>query len=83
MTADDLEALRLSLPVGDPDRHDLDGVADEAFAHLAPGYPGTCSPADFAASVAAGYVTPAYPPADCEPVFAPKRVADVETGGVL
>jgi hypothetical protein len=34
-----LEALRLSLPVSDPDRHDLDVVADDLFAHLAPGYP--------------------------------------------
>jgi hypothetical protein len=82
MTADDLEALRSHLPLDDPDRHDLDGVADEVFAHLAPGYPGTCSPENFAASVAAGYVTPAYP-ADCEPEFAPHPVADVETGGVL
>jgi hypothetical protein len=34
-----MEALRLSLPVSDPDRHDLDVVADDLFAHLAPGYP--------------------------------------------
>ncbi len=35
----DLEALREHLPVTDPDRHALDTVADDAFAHLAPGYP--------------------------------------------
>jgi len=41
MPAADLEEIRLSLPVDDPDRHTLDTVADEAFAHLAPGYPAT------------------------------------------
>jgi hypothetical protein len=81
MTADDLEAMRLSLPVDDPDRHDLDTVADERFAHLAPGYPDTSSPVDFAASDAAGYVTRAY--TDCEPEFAPRPVRSVETGGRL
>jgi hypothetical protein len=34
-----LERLRRSLPLTDPDRHDLDFVADDLFAHLAPGYP--------------------------------------------
>lgn len=83
MTADDFEALRTRLPVDDPDRHDLDAAADEAFAHLAPGYPDTSNPVDFAASVAAGYVTRAYG-GDCEPAFAAKRpVADVQTGGAL
>lgn len=50
MAVDDFEALRSHLPLDDPDRHALDGPADEAFAHLAPGYPSTCNPADFAAS---------------------------------
>jgi hypothetical protein len=82
MTADDFESLRLRLPLDDPDRHALDTAADEAFAHLAPGYPDTSSPTDFAASDAAGYVTRAY--ADCEPAFAPApAVEDVETGGRL
>jgi hypothetical protein len=82
MTADDLEALRTRLPLSDPDRHDLDTVADERFAHLAPGYPDTSNPTDFAASETAGYVTRAYT-ADCEPEFTPRPVADVETGGRL
>jgi hypothetical protein len=82
MTADDFEPLRLRLPVDDPDRHDLDAAADEAFAHLAPGYPDTCNPADFARSVADGFEDP-DPWADCEPTFAPKPVTDVETGGRL
>lgn len=34
----DFAALFASLPVDDPDRHDLDPL-DDAFAHLAPGYP--------------------------------------------
>lgn len=34
----DFRALFESLPVSDPDRHDLDPL-DDAFAHLAPGYP--------------------------------------------
>jgi hypothetical protein len=33
-----LELLRRTLPVVDPDRHDLDPL-DAAFARLAPGYP--------------------------------------------
>jgi len=33
-----VERLRRGLPVLDPDRHDLDPL-DDAFAHLAPGYP--------------------------------------------
>jgi hypothetical protein len=81
MTADDMEALRTALPLSDPDRHDLD-TEDAVFAHLAPGYPGTCDPADFAASVDAGYVTRAYD-GDCAPAFAPKPTRDVETGGAL
>lgn len=82
MTDDDFEALRTRLPLSDPDRHVLDVDADEAFAHLAPGYPGTCNPADFARSDAAGYVTRAY--TDCAPEFAPApTVTDVETGGRL
>lgn len=80
MTADDFEDLRQRLPLDDPDRHALDGPADEAFAHLAPGYPNTSSPVDFAASDAAGYVTRAYD--DCESAPA-ARVEDVETGGAL
>jgi len=36
----DMERLRTSLPATDPDRHALDLVADDAFAHLVPGYPG-------------------------------------------
>jgi len=43
MPAAELEQLRLSLPVDDPDRHTLDTLADEAFAHLAPGYPTTAT----------------------------------------
>lgn len=39
--AEALENLRTSLPLDDPDRHSLDIVADDLFAHLAPGYPGT------------------------------------------
>jgi hypothetical protein len=81
-----LEALRTALPLDDPDRHAMDTVADDLFAHLAPGYPNTCSPADFAASVAARFVEPVVWD-DCEPAFAPKPakrpVADVETGGAL
>jgi hypothetical protein len=34
----DLGALFESLPLSDPDRHDLDPL-DAAFARLAPGYP--------------------------------------------
>ncbi|MFJ2630929.1 hypothetical protein ACIO6U_03055 [Streptomyces sp. NPDC087422] len=33
-----VDRLRLSLPLDDPDRHDLDPL-DGLFAHLAPGYP--------------------------------------------
>ena len=36
----DMERLRTSLPATDPDRHALDTAADDAFAHLVPGYPG-------------------------------------------
>lgn len=80
MSADDFESLRLRLPLDDPDRHDLDTVADEAFAHLAPGYPNTCNPADFARSVADGFEEPVeWGPA---PVY-PPRPQDVETGGAL
>lgn len=49
-------------------QHLLD-AADESFAHLAPGYPDTANPIDFAASSAAGFV----PPVDW----------DVPTGGAL
>lgn len=78
-----LEEIRQRLPLSDPDRQDLDADADEAFAHLAPGYPDTSSPTDFAASVAAEYLDP-DPWADCEPAFpAATKVADVETGGRL
>jgi hypothetical protein len=89
MVAASLEQLRLSLPLDDPDRHDLDVEADERFAALAPGRP------DLGASVAAGFEppiewgeAPVYPPrpgsVGCEPEFAASRgVADVETGGAL
>lgn len=77
MTAVDLEALRLSLPVSDPDQHALDTVADDLFSHLAPGYPNTCSPTDFAASTAAGY----NPPVTWDDKAA--RTAEVQTGRVL
>lgn len=89
-----LERLRLSLPLTDPDRHDLDTVADARFAALAPGRP------DLAASREAGYEEkvfdwgPApertapvgYSGVGCEPEFSQKlrrTVATVETGGVL
>lgn len=71
-----------SLPDDDPDKHYFDPL-DEPFAHLAPGYPDTSSPADFARSVDAGFVIPPVWD-DCEPAFAPARdVEDVQTGGVL
>ncbi|MGW5352251.1 hypothetical protein ACWERV_17280 [Streptomyces sp. NPDC004031] len=95
MTADDFEALRVGLPVDDPDRHDLDGDADRRFAALVKGapvstaadYPGwvpphagpdSCSPVDFAASVAAGYVQ--QPDWGSAPM---PTTATVETGGAL
>ena len=78
-------ALFTSLPESDPDRHDVDPL-DEPFAHLAPGYPDTSNPGDFAASVAAGYVDLSV----CDPQPAPARlmadvpvVADGPTGRVL
>lgn len=52
LVAASLEQLRVSLPLADPDRHDLDIEADEAFALLAPGRP------DLAASRAAGFEPP-------------------------
>jgi hypothetical protein len=60
-------------------QHLLDTV-DASFAHLAPGYPDTSSPVDFAASVAAGYVAPVGWDAS-----APDRraVTDTPTGGAL
>lgn len=94
-----LDELHARLIASDPDPErlvqvheflDIDpDLADRSYppmpwARKAPGYPDTSSPADFAASVAAGYVTPAYPAADCEPAFAPApAVEDVETGGRL
>lgn len=51
-----LEEIRQALPLSDPDRHDLDTVADASFARLAPGYPNTCDEANFNRSVAASYV---------------------------
>ena len=74
---DVLEQLRQSLPVFDPDRHALDTVADDAFAHLVPGYP--VDP-DFAASAALGFV----PPVDWDgPVPASSRrpVVDIPLAG--
>ncbi|NUP52314.1 MAG: hypothetical protein HOW97_34085 [Catenulispora sp.] len=77
----DFEALRESLPVDDPDRHALDTVADESFARLAPGYPDTSNPQDFAASVAANLVQ--LPDWGEAPVSAGRPVADTPTGGAL
>lgn len=77
--ADEYAATFARLPVDDPYKHDFDPL-DEPFAHLAPGYPDTSSPADFAASVAAGYVDLSV----CDPQPAPaRRVEDVVAGDLL
>lgn len=73
----DFAALFASLPESDPDRHDFDPL-DEPFAHLAPGYPDSSSPVDFARSVADGFVTAVA--WDDAPAC---RVEDVQTGGSL
>jgi hypothetical protein len=75
MVAASLEQLRVSLPLTDPDRHDLDVVADERFAALAPGRP------DLAASRAAGF----EPPIEWgeQPTRRRPLVTDAPAGGVL
>ena len=60
-------------------RHLVDAL-DAEFAHLAPGYPDTSSPSDFAASVAAGYM----PPVDWDaPAPSSRTTTTTPTGGVL
>jgi hypothetical protein len=58
----------------------------EAPVSTAVDYPGWVpahmDPADYARSVEAGFVTPVNW-GDCEPVFADRPVADVQTGGAL
>ena len=39
----DLETLRLSLPLDDPDRHALDLDADRTFAQMACDHPEACT----------------------------------------
>jgi hypothetical protein len=75
----DFRAMSESLPFDDPDRHDIDPL-DAEFARLAPGYPDTSNPVDFARSVRDGFEQPV----DWDgPVPTRRTVTDTPTGGVL
>lgn len=58
--------------------HQMD-VLDASFAHLAPGYPDTSNPGDYAASVAAGFVSPV----EWDAPVQGRRTEDTPTGGRL
>jgi hypothetical protein len=60
-------------------QHLVDAL-DVAFAHLAPGYPDTSNPADFARSVRDGF----EPPVDWDAPAPSRRITTTTpTGGVL